>query len=132
MVFVSCVLAGALRAALLSCRARWGPWCAKLASNVLCRAVRLGQQKGRLIRAAHRGSVCPVVGHLNATKGCAISPIIARRMGADAAAKGEIHRGHHGTRSPVTRSAFAMPWAIQRDAILGELLAKVCQGTAQT
>ena len=58
--------------------------------------------------------------------------IIAQRKPADAAAKGEIHRGHHGTRSPVTRSAFAMPWTIQRDATLGELLAKVCQGTAQT
>ena len=47
---------GVLRAAL-SCPL--GPWCAKLASNVLWRAVRLGQQKGRLIRAAHRGSFLP-------------------------------------------------------------------------
>ena len=30
-----------------------GPWVCKLASNVLWRAVRLGQQKGRL-GAAHR------------------------------------------------------------------------------
>ena len=62
--FVSCVLAGALRAALSPS----GPGLCKLVSNVLWRAV-LGQQKGRLIRAAHRRSVCPVVGHLNATKG---------------------------------------------------------------
>ena len=40
--FVSCVLAGVLRAALL----RSGPLVCKLVSNVLWRAVRLGQQKG--------------------------------------------------------------------------------------
>ena len=74
--FVSLVLAGALRTALSPS----GPWCAKLASNVFWRAVRLGQQKGRLIRAAHRGWFRPVVGHLNATKSCAISLIIAQRM----------------------------------------------------
>ena len=45
-----------------------GPWCAKMGSNVLWRTVWLGQQKGRLIRAAHRGWVCPGVGYLNATK----------------------------------------------------------------
>ena len=75
--FVSCVLSGALRAALL----RSGPLVCKLVSNVLWRAVRLGQQKGRLIGAAHRGWFCPLVGYLNLTKSCAIRPIIARRTG---------------------------------------------------
>ena len=60
--FVSCVLAGALRTALSPSEngavALWALVC-KLASNVFWRAVRLGQQKGRLIRAAHRGSVLP-------------------------------------------------------------------------
>ena len=41
---------------------------------------------------------------------CSIIGLIAQLSPADTAAKGEIHRGHHGTRSPVTRSAFAMPW----------------------
>ena len=43
-------------------------------------AVLLGQQKGRLDLAAHRGSVCPVVGHLNPTESRAIRLIIARRI----------------------------------------------------
>ena len=38
--FVSLVLAGTLRAALLSLSRPMGPWCAKLSSNVLWRAVR--------------------------------------------------------------------------------------------
>ena len=45
--FVSLVLAGAFRTALLICRVLWALVC-KLVSNVLWRAVLLGQQKGRL------------------------------------------------------------------------------------
>ena len=72
------LLAGTFRAALSSCRALWALVC-KLVVNVLWRAVLLGQQKGRLNRAAHGGLFCPVVGHLNAMKGCAIINLIARR-----------------------------------------------------
>ena len=54
--FVSLVLAGALRAALLSS----GPLGCKLAINGLWRVVLLGQQKGRLNRAALSGSFLPL------------------------------------------------------------------------
>ena len=58
--FVFFVLAGAFRAALSSCRALWPlvcSWSATCAGGLfglLCGL--LGQQKGRLIGAAHRGS----------------------------------------------------------------------------
>ena len=59
--FVSFVLAGAFRAALLSCRALWAlgvqSWSATYSGGLfglLCGS--LGQQKGRLDLAAHSGS----------------------------------------------------------------------------
>ena len=72
--FVSCVLSGVLRAVLSSS----GPGCAKLVSNELWRAVWLGglsgygSKKGGSFEPPIVGRFWPGVGHLNATKGCAI------------------------------------------------------------
>ena len=52
--FAGCAQSGAVE---LSCPL--GLWCAKLVGNALWRAVLSGQQKGRLIRAAHRESFLP-------------------------------------------------------------------------
>ena len=68
--FVSCVLSGVLRAALL----RYGPLVCKLVSNVLWRAVWpavlscYGSKKGGSIEPPIVGRSCPGVGHLNPTK----------------------------------------------------------------
>ena len=80
--FVSCVLAGVLRAALSPS----GPGCAKLASNVLWRAVWLGDLScyGSK-RAAHSSRpswvVLPWRRLSQPDESCAIRPIIAQRKG---------------------------------------------------
>ena len=44
--------------------------------DVLWRAVRLGSKKGGSNEPPFVGRFCPVVGHLNATEGCAINLIV--------------------------------------------------------
>ena len=75
--FVSCLLAGVLRAVL----SYSGPWCVKpgqqraMAGCLACCSILLGQQKGGSFEPPIVGWVCSVVGHLNPTKSCAINLI---------------------------------------------------------